>query len=468
MGGIVKNRYERYLPMLKFFLAGFLCGRFSAACSAESIFPLNDFLKQENRKETMPAINNSTSKMTKKPTTGNFPIEVLRMNEKPPIVVPDLSARTVIVGSMCRCSSGNMVIQYNHSQRFDDTSVIQEASYATGDSKKHFFVRKSSCECRQGKGEKTNDMYFKMIEQRARGGDQKPESKYNNYCPNPHHSNMDWTTMPDFGVEEKLPLFLGVLSYKSPLSLNGSLRNWRSHGLRRLGFAKQFIQLNSRSKQDEEVIARHQEFFNFTVTGTPQENLHPGLAISRFCREAAKMPNSHPNGENLLLFLEKDWHLKKARKDLNDIFRSVNSLVQRGVPYVRLTKSLTEHEKNWQCNAESVSWTCQPAHQHRFTNMPFVIRCDWFLRYMEPFALVEDSIMYGCRRVRKTPRVNCDKRKTQRVHSNFTISTIQGFQNRQYFDWEEAIQDGRVEWINSQWVVASHREDLFQTVEIDK
>ena len=51
----------------------------------------------------------------------------------------------------------------------------------------------------------------------------------------------------------------------------------------------------------------------------------------------------------------------------------------------------------------------------------------WCLRYLEPFALLDDPIMFGCR---------------------------PGMREAGYFDWEQALVDGRVAWTNSQWVVA--------------
>ena len=67
--------------------------------------------------------------------------------------------------------------------------------------------------------------------------------------------------------------------------------------------------------------------------------------------------------------------------------------------------------------------------------------------YLEPFALMSsDPILTGCGR---------------------------GFQSTGYCDWEEAMQDGRIAWTNSQWVVAhiSHNQDrprLFVHKEVDK
>ncbi|KAL7532133.1 hypothetical protein ACHAXR_004460 [Thalassiosira sp. AJA248-18] len=231
----------------------------------------------------------------------------------------------------------------------------------------------------------------------------------------------DWNEMPDLGVEP-LPLFLGVLSYNNAQDV--------------------FVQLNKRSEKDDEVLNEFQ--------GAPDENLNPGLAISKFCRAAEAHPNSHPNGENLLMFLEKDWHLfdgpQTARLEV--LMNSINALTQRGVPYIRLSppaiNSNIKESTRWPCPSEGVPWICTPAHAHRWTNTPLVVDCSWFLRYMEPYALLNDPIMFGrCR---------------------------PGFQESGYCDWEEAMQDGRVAWSNSNWVVASMlgpRPKFFTHVEVD-
>ena len=75
-----------------------------------------------------------------------------------------------------------------------------------------------------------------------------------------------------------------------------------------------------------------------------------------------------------------------------------------------------------------------------------IIRCDWFLRYLEPFALLSlvDPIMRACNRE---------------------------FGDPNYCDWEAAMQDGRVAWTNSQWVVASAGEQnhiYFEHEEVDE
>lgn len=68
---------------------------------------------------------------------------------------------------------------------------------------------------------------------------------------------------------------------------------------------------------------------------------------------------------------------------------------------------------------------CTTSHQHRWTNHPMLVKCDWFLRYLEPYALLSDPIMY------------CGSSHVHRVRDG-------------YCDWEEALQDGRVAWTNSQ------------------
>ena len=70
-----------------------------------------------------------------------------------------------------------------------------------------------------------------------------------------------------------------------------------------------------------------------------------------------------------------------------------------------------------------------------------VVSCQWFLRYLEPFALLNDPIMHGCRA---------------------------GMQEGEYCDWEEAMQDGRIAWSGSQWVIANLDFDLFFHHEVDK
>ena len=74
------------------------------------------------------------------------------------------------------------------------------------------------------------------------------------------------------------------------------------------------------------------------------------------------------------------------------------------------------------------------------------VRCDWFLRYLEPYALLalEDPIYTGCR---------------------------PSFQESGYSDWEECLQDGRIAWTESQWILANLEGPFvgsFQHREIDQ
>ncbi|KAL7550289.1 hypothetical protein ACHAWF_013532 [Thalassiosira exigua] len=243
--------------------------------------------------------------------------------------------------------------------------------------------------------------------------------------------------MPDFGVEE-LPLFMTSLSYESPLPLNISLHNYLEHDIhRRLNIAGHFIQLNHRSEADDQVMAEYQRNLQLrdlpppTVMGSPDENLHPGLTIARSCRAAEAHPRGHPNGENLLLFLEKDWSFL-APADKDDLFRSANALAQRGVPYIRLAQKLCGKfgcAETHRCPSMGVDWECTRSSEQRWSNQPVLVDCRWFLRYLEPFALLgaDDGIMMGCR---------------------------PGMQEGKYCDWEEAGQDGRVAWVEAQWTMA--------------
>ena len=139
---------------------------------------------------------------------------------------------------------------------------------------------------------------------------------------------------------------------------------------------------------------------------------------------------------------------------INEIFQSINALAQRGVSLIRMDipdelpkRKAGGWEGVWQCPSQGVPWKCTTSHHHRWTNTPLVLDCSWFLQNLEPYALISsDPIMTGCRR---------------------------GFQSKGYCDWEEAMQDGRIAWTNSQWVVAhiSHHQDrprLFVHKEVDQ
>lgn len=360
------------------------------------------------------------------------------------------STRDVHVGTMCRCPSGLIPVPgpLVVDDEFD-TQVVQPPSLATGIHAKHFIQHSSSEGCRcversrmNPSAETTTDMFMKLMRPKCQ------------HLPSP---NYQWETMPDLGVEETLPIFVGVLSYESPLSLNATLHNWLDHDFfRRINSRDVFVQLNHRSEIDDLILQEFQQEQQsrgqespLTALGSPTDNLHPGLAIADMCRRAEAHPSSHPNGENLLMFLEKDWALRDGPGDLpqlrlEKLMRAVNALVQRGVNFIRLKPKTKEvsPDKMWGCSSQGFSFECTTARQHRWSNQPMVLRCDWFLRYLEPFALMNDPIMTGC-----------------------------GQTKTGYCDWEEALQDGRVAWSESQWVVATlaqgdHR--MFVHHEVDK
>jgi hypothetical protein len=352
---------------------------------------------------------------------------------------PTPKVRNVTVGTMCRCDSGKLPEASHKSPNVTETHIVQDGSLATGAAPKHFFMRQSKCDCKKRQGERSNDVYLRDIERFYTCRNDALEG-----------STMTWDTMPDLGAEERLPLFLGVLTYSSPQSLDAALENWTHAGLHEL-LSGAHVQLNARTAQDDQVIYKHNSTFAFTVTGSPEENIHPGLAMARFCRAAELSPHGHPNGENLLLFLEKDWQLNDYGRDqLVARILSANTLAQRGVPYIRLGSRVSDPVASWQCDAEGVKWECLTAHQQRFTNLPSIIKCDWFLRYLEPFAIIQDPIMTSC--TAKLSKIN-------------------------YCDWEQLAQDGRLEWTNSQWVVANTQIDcgrqgnetcnMFDHVEVD-
>ena len=387
-----------------------------------------------------------------------------------------MKARDVHVSSMCRCPSGlvpvplknqqlNTIYQTvpknnptNHVGQVMYSRVIQPPSKATGSfHKRYIHYPLQNCECRKGNGRleitPTKDKFLSKISR----------SYFEQTCSLNHpetESQTNWDQMPDFGVED-LPIFAGILSYESPLSLQSSIHNWLDNDLfHRIAAQDVFVQLNHRSERDDEILreflfsdAFQRDKLNkrhpLTITGSAEENLNPGMAISKFCRMAEQHPSSHPNGENLLLFLEKDWVItdntqKKIPNRLESIFRSAIALSQRGVPYISLRAALSESDgyKAWNCPAEGVPWTCTTAHQHRWTNLPALIDCRWFLRYLEPFALMSLT----------DPIMSCGRTDG-------------------YCDWEKAMQDGRIAWTNSQWVIAHITRDggqLFYHKEVDK
>ncbi len=284
--------------------------------------------------------------------------------------------RDVHVGSMCRCGSSKVPIPTVNRELLSiyqqvpkngahlngqDTTVIQPPSKATGNEAKHFFHHPvEGCRCFGGdpriQPETTADEFMSGL---SRDYFLRPA----NQCVEAEAaSKFNWHQMPDFGVQD-LPIFAGVLSFKSPLSLNNTLHSWLKHDLfHRIGAQDVMIQLNQRSPEDDEIVHDFQQKLNnrhpMTILGSEEENIHPGLAISNFCRRAEQHPSSHPNGENLVLFLEKDWIIPDTSgrlHQIDDIFRSAIALSQRGVPYVSL-RSNKVRSKMWNCPAEGVGW----------------------------------------------------------------------------------------------------------------
>lgn len=106
-------------------------------------------------------------------------------------------------------------------------------------------------------------------------------------------------------LPKDLPVFVMIQSFETPLSLDASLSNSLEHNFfARIKAKGVFVQLNHRSQLDDEIIAKHQPVATeqgtpFTVTGSAEENLNPGLAISKMCRMAEQHPDGHPNGENV-------------------------------------------------------------------------------------------------------------------------------------------------------------------------
>ena len=95
-------------------------------------------------------------------------------------------------------------------------------------------------------------------------------------------------------------------------SLIHQLHNWLDHDLfQNINAQDVMVQLNHRSAEDDQIL---NDFNNrlasidqppISIMGSSEDNLNPGLAISKYCRAAEAHPNSHPLGKNLLLFLEK-------------------------------------------------------------------------------------------------------------------------------------------------------------------
>ncbi|KAL7490965.1 hypothetical protein ACHAWT_000818 [Skeletonema menzelii] len=367
--------------------------------------------------------------------------------------------RDVHVGSMCRCGSEKVAMPDVNKELISiyqqvpkanvksaggqDTRVIQLPTKATGGYTKRFLHHPlEGCNCFDGDGRIMPDPTLdKFMARLSQDYFLRPE---NQCIESEAKSQFNWDQMPDFGVED-LPIFVGVLSFEAPLTLNNTLHNWLKHDLfHRIAAQDVMVQLNHRSREDDEIVYDFLKTLNnkhpMMILGSEEENLHPGLAISKFCRRADEHPSSHPN----------DWVIPDGSGKLfylESIFRSAIALSQRGVPYISLRSNQVDGSKTWNCPAEGIGWGCTTSHQHRWTNHPVLISCNWFLRYLEPFALLSDPIMY--------------------CGSSFVHRKRDG-----YCDWEETLQDGRVAWTNSQWVLAhlgnSGGGPLFVHQEIDK
>ena len=235
-----------------------------------------------------------------------FPFNVASINSAP---------RHVHVGSMCRCGSNRVpmpdvnrelisIYQQVPKQSGNggqDTLLIQSPSKATGSEPKHFYHHPvEGCKCFPGDAriqpEPTSDRFMSQM---SRDYFLRPT----NLCHESEAaSQFNWDQMPDFGVED-LPLFVGVLSYNSHLTLNNTLHNWLKHDfLRRIAAQDVFVQLNHRSREDDDILYEYEKKMKnrhpMTILGSADDNLHPGLAITNFCRRAEEHPSSHPNGEN--------------------------------------------------------------------------------------------------------------------------------------------------------------------------
>ena len=96
------------------------------------------------------------------------------------------------------------------------------------------------------------------------------------------------------------------------------------------------VQLNHRSAQDDNILQKFNERLlsvnqpPVSVMGSSEDNLNPGVAISKYCRAAETHPNSHPTGQNLLLFLEKDWNIISGdyqERHIEQLFYSINIII---------------------------------------------------------------------------------------------------------------------------------------------
>jgi len=350
--------------------------------------------------------------------------------------------RDVIVETQCRCGPNRCFIKGDTTSDVT-ASIIQPASLATGPTKKIYkSARACTCvngTCNTGVGGLLRRMEHRYMHAIA--------------IHNETRDGTPWTEIPDFGYERDLPVFVGALSFMSPRSLEAGLQNWKDTFFSpRVApqFKGFFLHLNNRSSADDAVAETFVK--DIADRGVPvkvsggSSNENVGKVIASQCRLAEKSPHSHPRGENVMLWLEKDWHWNVAMYGLNvlnDRINSAREILQRGVVKLNMRPvGAPSPTLSWPCRGQNVTWTCAPGFLMHNMNSPMFIRCDWFLRYYEPYALFDEPVMLAHGRTGK---------------------------KRKYFDWEEAGQDGRIEWVNSNWILgASQEKGLFKHVEVNE
>ena len=348
-------------------------------------------------------------------------------------------AQEVVVETQCRCNP-NRCFSKVETQAAIATNITQPASLATGPPKSFSkAVRPCSCgdgQCNVGIG---TPAFLEV------------ETRYSKSVAHEARSATPWAEIPDFGNERDLPVFVGALSFMSPLSLGAGLQNWKETFFSpqvASQFKGFYLHLNNRSRADDAVVepfARHLRDMGLPIAitgGVSNDNV--GKVIADQCRLAEQSEHSHPRGENVLLWLEKDWHWNVGGHGLdvlNDKIDSAREVLQRGVVKLNM-RPAGRPDITWPCQGQNVTWRCSPGFVFHNMNSPMQIRCDWHLRYFEPYALFNEAVMMAHGRTGK---------------------------KRKYFDWEEAMADGRVEWVNSNWILGASQEgDLFRHVELNE
>ena len=211
---INQQQQQQYIPILLAFVVGILIGA-----------ALNQRGSSVNIRDINSGDNNDHNNIQHRQLLSEFGLSTQSLRDPKSISARDIQplVRDVHVGTMCRCPSNSMPIPGQMSENGIDTNIHQPPSLATGNQYNHYIMHPPStevngCTCIQDSiyAEPSTDEYLKQISQ----------DFYNERCPvneQAYVSNYNWNTMPDFGVEESLPVFLGVLSYESPLSLNGTV-----------------------------------------------------------------------------------------------------------------------------------------------------------------------------------------------------------------------------------------------------